>query len=95
MDIMNILFITDNYPPEYNAAAIRTSEHINRWAETNNNITVITCFPNFPKGKIFEGFKNKLYKVERNRNISTSLGALEMERYYQHQSSGNCRGCNT
>ena len=38
-------FITDNYPPEYNAAAIRTSEHINRWAETNNNITVITCFP--------------------------------------------------
>lgn len=66
---MNILFITDNYPPEYNAAAIRTSEHINRWAQTNNNITVITCFPNFPKGKIFKGFKNKLYKVEKFRNI--------------------------
>jgi len=66
---MNILFVTDNYPPEFNAASIRTSEHINRWAESNNNITVITCFPNFPKGKLFKGYKNKLYQVEKFNNI--------------------------
>ena len=62
---MRILFITDNYPPEHNAPAIRTFEHITEWSKSKDiNISVITCFPNFPKGKIFKGYKNKLISVE-------------------------------
>ena len=34
------------------------------------SVTVITCFPNFPKGKIFEGYKNKLYDFEKVEGIS-------------------------
>lgn len=46
---MKILFLTDNFPPETNAPATRTYEHCKRWVEKGADVTVITCFPNFPK----------------------------------------------
>jgi len=61
---MRILFLTDNFPPEVNAPATRTYEHCVKWIELGHKVTVITCFPNFPKGIIFEGYKNRLYKKE-------------------------------
>ena len=62
---MKLLFITDNYPPEVNAPASRTYEHINIWNKKQDiEITVLTCFPNFPKGKLFKGYKNKLFSIE-------------------------------
>ncbi|GLS82860.1 glycosyltransferase family 4 protein [Paraferrimonas haliotis] len=60
---MHILFLTDNFPPEGNAPATRTYEHATRWVKAGHKVTVITCAPNFPEGKVFEGFKNKLYDV--------------------------------
>ena len=61
---MNILFLSDNFPPEVNAPALRTHEHCMEWVNQGANVTVITCFPNFPKGKIYPGYKNKLYQKE-------------------------------
>ena len=61
---MKILFLTDNFPPETNAPATRTFEHCNKWIEMGYEITIVTCFPNFPVGKIYEGYKNHLYKIE-------------------------------
>lgn len=61
---MRLLFLSDNFPPEVNAPATRTYEHCLRWVEKGIDVTVITCQPNFPKGKIYEGYKNKLYKKE-------------------------------
>jgi len=63
-DIKHILFISDNFPPEVNAPATRTYEHCKEWVDAGYKVTVITCFPNFPKGKVFEGYKNKLYQNE-------------------------------
>lgn len=60
---MHILFLTDNFPPEGNAPATRTYEHAIRWVRAGHKVTVITCVPNFPEGKVFDGFKNKLYDV--------------------------------
>ncbi|MEZ9421683.1 glycosyltransferase family 4 protein [Vibrio breoganii] len=60
---MNVLFLTDNFPPEGNAPATRTYEHAIRWVQSGHKVTVITCAPNFPEGKVFKGFKNKLYDV--------------------------------
>ncbi|WP_298542640.1 glycosyltransferase family 4 protein [uncultured Aquimarina sp.] len=59
-----LLFITDNFPPEVNAPATRTYEHCKEWAKEGIEVTVITCTPNFPKGKVFDGYKNKLYQKE-------------------------------
>ncbi|WP_297906221.1 glycosyltransferase family 4 protein [uncultured Parabacteroides sp.] len=61
---MKILFLTDNYPPEVNAPAMRTYDHCREWVKTGAEVTVITCTPNFPEGKVYEGYKNKLYQTE-------------------------------
>lgn len=61
---MHILFLTDNFPPEVNAPASRTFEHCREWVRAGHGVTVITCFPNFPDGKVFKGYRNRLRKME-------------------------------
>lgn len=55
---MKILFLTDNFPPEFNAPANRTYEHCKEWVRLGAKVTVITCAPNFPSGKVYEGYRN-------------------------------------
>ncbi|MES2256313.1 MAG: glycosyltransferase family 4 protein [Pseudomonadota bacterium] len=61
---MHILFISDNFPPEVNAPASRTFEHCRRWVESGHRVTVITCVPNFPSGRVFPGYRNRLFQRE-------------------------------
>lgn len=61
---MHILFLTDNFPPEVNAPASRTYEHCRIWVNAGHQVTVITCAPNFPIGKVYDGYSNKLWKTE-------------------------------
>ena len=61
---MKILFITDNFPPETNAPATRTYEHCVEWIKKGVEVTIITCAPNFPQGKVYKGYKNKFYQTE-------------------------------
>ncbi|PKD44645.1 glycosyltransferase family 4 protein [Rhodohalobacter barkolensis] len=61
---MKILFITDNFPPEVNAPATRTYEHAIEWVNEGAEVTVLTCNPNFPQGKIYDGYKNRIKQVE-------------------------------
>lgn len=60
---MKILFLTENYPPETNAAANRVHERAKFWADWGHDVTVITCAPNFPKGRLHEGYANKWYQT--------------------------------
>jgi len=57
---MKILLLTDYYPPESNAPALRSSYHAEYWAKKGHEVTVLTCAPNFPNGILYEGYKNKL-----------------------------------
>ena len=66
---MKILFLTDNFPPESNAPASRTVEHAREWVAAGHEVTVITCAPNFPAGKLFEGYRNHWYKSEMRDGI--------------------------
>ena len=59
---MHILFLTDNFPPESNAPASRTFEHCREWINAGHQVTVITCVPNFPKGQVFDGYRNQLWQ---------------------------------
>lgn len=61
---MKVLFLTDNFVPETNAPATRTYEHCKEWVKQGVDVTIITCVPNFPKGKVFGGYKNKLIQKE-------------------------------
>lgn len=66
---MHILFLTDNFPPEVNAPASRTHEHARHWVQAGHQVTVITGAPNFPKGKLFPGYRNRLWQSERMDGI--------------------------
>ena len=61
---LNILFLTDNFPPERNVPAMRTWEHVSRWVKDGHQVTVITTAPNFPQGKPLAGYKNHWYFKE-------------------------------
>jgi len=61
---MHILFLTDNFPPEVNAPASRTHEHCRAWVAAGHRVTVVTCAPNFPAGKVHKGYSNKLWQQE-------------------------------
>ena len=55
---MHILFLSDNFPPETNAPASRLHEHARRWVKAGHRVTVITCAPNFPQGRVHDGYRN-------------------------------------
>ncbi|MCF6806996.1 glycosyltransferase family 4 protein [Thiotrichales bacterium 19S9-12] len=61
---MHILFISENYYPESNAGANRLYDHARIWVKSGYKVTILTCVPNFPKGKIFDGYQNKWRQVE-------------------------------
>lgn len=61
---MRILFLSDNFPPEGNAPATRLYEHATRWVRAGHDVTVVTCAPNFPEGKLFPGYRNAWRQVE-------------------------------
>lgn len=66
---MNILFFTDNFPPETNALASRTYEHALRWVKAGHQVTILTTVPNSPEGIVHKGYKNRLRSVEYMQGI--------------------------
>jgi len=66
---MHILFLTDNFPPEGNAPATRTYEHAREWVKLGHKVTIITGAPNFPEGKVFDGYKNNWYSKSELEGI--------------------------
>ena len=66
---MNILFLTENFPPETNAAATRVYERACYWVAWGHRVTVVTCAPNFPRGKLFQGYENRWFQSEEMSGI--------------------------
>jgi glycosyltransferase involved in cell wall biosynthesis len=66
---MHILFLTDNFPPEVNAPASRTFEHCREWVRAGHQVTVVTGAPNFPKGTVYPGYRNRFWQSEVMDNI--------------------------
>jgi glycosyltransferase involved in cell wall biosynthesis len=66
---MRILFLSDNFPPETNTPATRLYEHAVEWVNAGDEVTVVTCAPNFPDGEVFGGYNNRWYAVEHMDGI--------------------------
>ena len=66
---MKILFITENFPPETNAAATRVYERAVYWVRWGHDVTVITSAPNFPSGRLFPGYANRWRQTEDRDGI--------------------------
>jgi colanic acid biosynthesis glycosyl transferase WcaI len=61
---LSILFLTENFPPETNAAATRVYERACYWAKWGHRVTVLTSAPNFPEGRIYPGYENRWRQAE-------------------------------
>ena len=66
---MRILFLADNFPPEVNAQASRVFERARLWVQWGHTVTVLTCAPNFPEGKVYSGYKNHWHRTEEMSGI--------------------------
>jgi glycosyltransferase involved in cell wall biosynthesis len=61
---VHILFLTENFPPEVNASATRVSERVPYWIRAGHEVTIVTCYPNFPQGRIYPGWRQRWFQMD-------------------------------
>jgi glycosyltransferase involved in cell wall biosynthesis len=66
---MRILFLTQYYPPEIGAAQNRLSDLAKRLTQMGHHVTVLTALPSYPKGEIYEGYRDRLRMTENHDDI--------------------------
>ncbi len=66
---MKVLFLSHYFPPEVNAPATRTYEHCRRWVELGHEVTVVSCVPHHPMGKVYPGYRNRWFQTEEKDGI--------------------------
>lgn len=67
---MKVIYFTQFYPPESIAAAFRAHEHARYWNKGNNAVTVFTGYPNYPTGKVFDGYQISSLEQTEDEGIS-------------------------
>ncbi len=68
--MLNILYVSQFFYPEITAGAFRAYENSYYWTKEDHNVSLLTTYPNYPKGKIFDGYKNKLIDNENIDGIN-------------------------
>jgi glycosyltransferase involved in cell wall biosynthesis len=61
---VRILALSDSYVPESAAPAVRLAAHAKAWLAAGHEVTVVTGVPNFPQGRVREGYVNRPYQEE-------------------------------
>jgi glycosyltransferase involved in cell wall biosynthesis len=66
---MRILLLTQYFPPEIGAAQNRLSDLAKRLSSAGHEITVLTSMPNYPQGRIFDGYRGRVFLAERRESL--------------------------
>ncbi|MGO9125743.1 MAG: glycosyltransferase family 4 protein [Terriglobales bacterium] len=66
---MRILILTQYYPPETGAAQNRLRDWAEYLSQAGHAVTVVTSFPNYPRGEVFEGFRGGFFLEEKHGNF--------------------------
>lgn len=61
---MKLLIITQYFPPEMGAPQARLYELARRLKGMGHDITVLTAMPNYPTGRILDGYRGRIRKTE-------------------------------
>ena len=67
---MKILIVAERYWPEVGAAPSRLANMAEGLKENGCDVEVLTGLPNYPKGKIFEGYRGCLFRREEYRGMT-------------------------
>ena len=65
-----ILIITSYFPPEIGAASNRIFHLAEGLQRKKFNVSVLTPLPNYPTGKVFEGYKKRVKVTSIENDIS-------------------------
>jgi glycosyltransferase involved in cell wall biosynthesis len=63
---MHLAILTQYYPPEIGAPQKRLSEFVARFTRRGHTVTVLTAMPNYPTGKIHQGYGGLFRRDEVN-----------------------------
>jgi glycosyltransferase involved in cell wall biosynthesis len=61
---VKILILSDNFVPEIAAPSFRVYDHAKVWIAQGHDVTVVTGVPNWPHGRVFDGYQNRWYQQE-------------------------------
>jgi len=65
-----ILIITNYYPPETGAASNRIFHLAEGIKKSGFKVSVLTPLPNYPKGRVFKGYKGQFKHTSKENDIS-------------------------
>lgn len=66
---MNILHLTQYYPPEAGAVQVRAEAMARYLTQAGHSVTVLTEMPNHPKGIVFPDYRGRFWLRERFRGV--------------------------
>jgi len=67
---LKILYVSQYFPPEMGAPAARVAELSRHWAQEQNEITVLTGFPNHPTGIVPPKYRRKFRRLVAREKIN-------------------------
>lgn len=65
---MRIGLLTQYYPPEVGAPQRRLSDLVRRLRDAGHHVEVLTAMPNYPQGKIYDGYRG-LYRLDEVESV--------------------------
>ena len=74
---MKILVVSFYFEPEIGAASARISNLVRSLRENGEQVDVLTCLPNYPEGRIFDGYRGH-FSVKENRD------GIDVYRYWTY-----------
>ena len=66
---MNLLYISQYFPPEMGAPSARASELARHWADAGHQVSVLTGFPNHPTGVVPAEWRSRLRRLMYHQKI--------------------------
>lgn len=67
---MKVLVVSANYPPEVGAAPSRIANMAEGLIQQGMEVDLLTCLPNYPKGRIFDGYRGCFSRREQIRGVN-------------------------
>lgn len=74
---MKILIVSFYYYPEMGAAPSRITNMAEGLRDSGAEVEVLTCLPNYPKGKIFDGYRGKF-------SCHETINGIKVHRYWTY-----------
>jgi colanic acid biosynthesis glycosyl transferase WcaI len=62
---MHVILMAQHFAPEDVSGAVLATELAGDLVARGHTVTFVTCAPSYPKGQVFEGYRNRLLQIEQ------------------------------